>query len=61
MTPADATRAQAIRGVLENLIRQRHALEATAREPGLLDANRTAIVYWQTQLARIEGAGDRAR
>jgi hypothetical protein len=49
-----AARADRIREILEDLIRQRQLLRlgGTASESVLLEANRLSIVYWQTELAR---------
>jgi len=41
-----------IRSILDDLIRQRREMRATAADEGLLEANRLGIVYWQWQLAR---------
>jgi len=50
MSPAEAeTHA---RSVLSNLIRERQRLRHADGDPGELEANRLAIVYWQWQVAR---------
>lgn len=51
---ADATRADRIREILEDLIRQRQSLRVhdAGGEQSLLEANRRSIVYWQAELAR---------
>jgi hypothetical protein len=49
---ADGARESRIRALLDDLIRQRHRLEASPEDRGLLEANRLGIVYWQWQLAR---------
>jgi hypothetical protein len=50
----EATRSDRIREILDDLIRQRQSLRlgSTGEEPGLLEANRRSIVYWQTELGR---------
>jgi hypothetical protein len=48
MTHASAAE---IRAILDDLIRQRRRMSASA-EPGLLEANRLSIAYWQWQLSR---------
>jgi hypothetical protein len=52
-----AARADHIREILGNLIRQRELLRlgGTGSETVLLEANRLSIVYWQTELARELG------
>jgi len=49
-----------IHEILEVLFRERRALLATNGDPGLLEANRLSIVYWEHQLsrARHEAARD---
>jgi len=47
--------ASEIRAILDDLVRQRRAMAASA-EPGLLEANRLSIVYWQLQLSRVREA-----
>jgi hypothetical protein len=44
-----------IRAILDDLIRQRRRMDETA-EPGLWEANRLGIVYWQWQLSRARAA-----
>jgi hypothetical protein len=44
-----------IRSILETLLVQRRRLESAAAEPGLRDANRLAIVYWEWQLSQCRG------
>ena len=39
------------KAILENLIRERRALEGSGDRAGL-EANRLAIVYWQRQLPK---------
>jgi hypothetical protein len=46
-----AMRERSVRALLDDLIRQRRRLEATATEPDLLAANRLSIVYWQQELS----------
>jgi hypothetical protein len=46
-----ATPAERIRDILGSLIKQRQGMRAAAAEPGLIEANRLAIVYWQRQLS----------
>ena len=41
-----------IRAILDDLIRQRHAIEARGADEGLRQANRLGIVYWQQELRR---------
>ena len=50
----EATRSSRIREILDDLIRQRQSLRlaGNVEEPGLLEANRRSIVYWQTELGR---------
>ena len=50
----EATRSDRIREILDDLIHQRQSLRlrSSGEEPGLLEANRRSIVYWQTELAR---------
>jgi len=48
-TPVSAGR---IRAILDDLVQQRQRMRAGVREPGLAEANRLAIAYWQRQLAR---------
>jgi hypothetical protein len=50
----EGTRSERIREILDDLIRQRQSLRlgSTGEEPGLLEANRRSIVYWQTELGR---------
>lgn len=45
------------RSVLDDLIRQRRRLRFESADPGLLEANRLAIVYWQLQVARMQRPG----
>jgi hypothetical protein len=40
------------RTILDDLIRQRHGMEAEKADAGSLEANRLAIVYWRVQLDR---------
>jgi hypothetical protein len=47
------------RSILDDLIAQRRQMRAHSCEPGLLEANRLGIVYWQLQLARAVAAGRR--
>lgn len=62
MTTAESGSVAAARSILNDLIRQRHRMQATDPDRGLLEANRLAIVYWQQQLLRaIEAEHDRAR
>jgi len=49
------------RAILDDLIRQRRMLARSATEPGLLEANRLAIVYWQRQLAREADTSELAK
>ena len=51
-TLSESSREGSIRALLDDLIRQRQRLEATATEPDLLAANRLGIVYWQQELSR---------
>jgi hypothetical protein len=48
---AAPARAQRIREILDQLVRQRQTLRNAAGEEGALEANRRSIVYWQGQLA----------
>lgn len=41
-----------IRSILDDLLAQRRRMESAVTEPGLVDANRLAIVYWERQLSR---------
>jgi hypothetical protein len=52
--PVDPER---IRRILDDLIRQRQQMRNGEVEPGLLEANRLSIVYWQWQLSRTRGHG----
>jgi len=45
-------RERKIRAILDDLIRQRHAIEARGADEGLRQANRLGIVYWQQELRR---------
>jgi hypothetical protein len=57
--PAQQTaRERTIRAILDDLIRQRRAIEARGADEGLRQANRLGIVYWQQELRRA-AAGDR--
>jgi hypothetical protein len=47
--------ASEIRAILDDLVRQRRGMGPSA-EPGLREANRLSIVYWQLQLARVRDA-----
>jgi hypothetical protein len=51
----EATRSSRIREILDDLIRQRQSLRlaGNVEEPGLLEANRRSILYWQAELARV--------
>jgi hypothetical protein len=40
------------RSILDDLIGQRQRLRTELADPGTLEANRLAIVYWQWQLTR---------
>jgi len=44
-----------IRTILDDLIRQRRHMDEAA-DPGLREANRLGIVYWQWQLAQARAA-----
>ena len=44
-----------IRAILDDLVQQRRRMGASA-EPGLREANRLSIVYWQLQLRRVREA-----
>jgi len=48
--------AEHARSILDDLIAQRRLLRAHPCEPGLLEANRLGIVYWQLQLNRALSA-----
>ena len=43
-----------IHEILDVLFRERRAQLATNGDPGLLEANRLSIVYWEHQLARAK-------
>jgi len=51
--PAGVPKEARIRGILDDLIRQRQALEHADADDGLRHANRLGIVYWQWQLSRV--------
>jgi hypothetical protein len=42
----------AIRGVLDSLVRERQELRRRGVDRNLLEANRRAIVYWQQELSK---------
>ena len=44
-----------MRAILDDLIRQRRRMTASS-DPGLREANRLGIVYWQWQLSRARAA-----
>lgn len=46
-----AARETKIHEILDGLFRERRGLRSTNVDPGLLEANRLAIVYWQRQLS----------
>ena len=50
--PAPSSQEERIREILQDLIRDRRRMGASADE-GLLHANRLGIVYWRLQLARL--------
>ena len=50
-----------IRSILDTLLVQRRGMESAAAEPGLRDANRLAIVYWEWQLSRCRAGGKAER
>jgi hypothetical protein len=41
-----------IRTIIDALVEERQALRAAATDRGALDANRTALAYWQLELTR---------
>lgn len=44
-----------IRAILDVLVRERQKMKHTGTEPGLTEANRLSIVYWQWELSRCLG------
>ena len=56
MTGDGSETAEYARSILDDLIAQRRLLRAHPCEPGLLEANRLGIVYWQLQLTRALSA-----
>jgi hypothetical protein len=59
-TTTGSPRELKIRAILDVLVRERQKMKQTATEPGLTEANRLSIVYWQSQLSRCLGE-DHAR
>jgi hypothetical protein len=48
--PSD--REARIRAILDDLFAQRSRMESVGTEPGLVEANRLAIAYWNRHLSR---------